>query len=52
LKAKFNDYYLQNDLTYFLKNQNKSLNKMLDAFFEETEYSAKLKFLHTILSIE
>lgn len=52
LKAKFDDYYLQNDLAYFLKNQNKALNKMLDAFFEETEYSAKLKFLHTILSIE
>ena len=52
LKANFDDYYLQNDLAYFLKNQNKSVSKMLNDFFEETEVSAKLKFLHTILSIE
>jgi hypothetical protein len=52
LKSKFNDYYLQNDLTYFFKRENKAVNKMLDSFFEETEHSAKLKFLHTILSIE
>jgi hypothetical protein len=52
IKSKFNDYYLQNDLAYFLKRENKALSKMLDSFFEETEYSAKLKFLHTILSIE
>ena len=52
LKANFEDYYLQNDLAYFLKNQNKAVSKMLNDFFEETEVSAKLKFLHTILSIE
>jgi hypothetical protein len=52
IKNKFNDYYLQNDLSYFLQKENMAINKMLDSFFEETEYSAKLKFLHTILSID
>jgi hypothetical protein len=52
IKSKFNDYYLQNDLSYFLQKENMAINKMLDSFFEETEYSNKLKFLHTILSID
>jgi hypothetical protein len=52
LKYKINDYYLQRDLEYFLKTENVVINKMLDSFFAETELSSKLKFLHTILSIE
>ena len=52
LKSKINDYYLQKDLVYFLKNENKVVNKMLDGFFAETEYSARLNFLHTLLSLD
>ena len=52
LKAKIHNYNLQMDLSYFLKNENKVVSKMLDSFFAETEYSARLKFLQTILSLE
>lgn len=52
LKSKINDYYLQKDLFYFLKTENKVVNKMLDEFFAQTEYSARLNFLHTLLSLD
>ena len=52
LKAKIQNYNLQMDLSFFLKNENKVVSKMLDSFFAETEYSARLKFLQTILSLE
>jgi hypothetical protein len=57
LKSKFDDYYLQKDLAYFVKRENNAVSKMLDDFFStkeqsDNEVSSRLKFLHTILSIE
>jgi hypothetical protein len=53
LKAKLSDADLQKDLRFELKlTENDKISKMLDEFFAETEYSSRLRFLQTILSIE
>lgn len=53
LKAKFQDASLQKDLRLDLKlTENQKISKMLDEFFAETEYSSRLRYLQTILSIE
>jgi hypothetical protein len=52
LKAKINNDYLQSDLAYFIKTENKVLNKMLDDFFSETEITNRLRFLQIILSLQ
>lgn len=53
LKAKFQDAHLQKDLRLELKlTENEKISKMLDEFFAETEYSSRLRYLQTILSIE
>jgi hypothetical protein len=53
LKAKFQDAHLQKDLRLELKlTENEKISKMLDEFFAETEYSSRLRYLQTILSLE
>ena len=53
LKATLSDASLQKDLRLDLKlTENEKISKMLDDFFAETDYSSRLRYLQTILSIE
>lgn len=52
IKAKIQDDSLQKDLDLSLSNQNENISKILDEFFAEPENTSRLRFLHTILSLD